>query len=160
MSPAGWKRLRLVLETLSIALLAGMVLFLALWWGRIPAEVPCHYGSGGQIDRWGSKGELIALPVVAAFLYVMTSGMGALTALTAGMRGRRPVDADCFLAMTKLALVGNFAFLEFHSALTTTPMPGWYNGAALGLSCLPIVGYIVCLVRFFVVQMKIDNKEI
>lgn len=41
-----------------------LVLF---FWSRIPDSIPAHYTFTGQVDRWGSKNELLILPAVALF---------------------------------------------------------------------------------------------
>lgn len=49
---------------------AGSILFLLLVWGKLPDEVPAHYNALGEVDRWGSKWELLILPGVGAFLLI------------------------------------------------------------------------------------------
>ena len=51
----------------------GAILFLVLSWGNIPEEVPAHFNSSGTVDRWGSKYELIILPIIGLFLFVLMS---------------------------------------------------------------------------------------
>lgn len=50
---------------------AGLV-YLVWVWGDLPDQVPGHYGASGEVDRWGSKWELILLPAIgfatAAFM--------------------------------------------------------------------------------------------
>lgn len=35
-----------------------------LFFSVAPDQVPVHYGASGQIDRWGSKYEMLLLPVI------------------------------------------------------------------------------------------------
>src|SRR5699024_10167296 len=46
----------------------GSILFLIIMWNKIPAEVPGHYNALGEVDRWGSKWELLILPGTGLFL--------------------------------------------------------------------------------------------
>lgn len=46
----------------------GAILFLILLWGDLPSEVPAHYNAAGDVDRWGSKWELVILPGIGLFL--------------------------------------------------------------------------------------------
>ncbi|WP_175640464.1 DUF1648 domain-containing protein [Metabacillus schmidteae] len=48
----------------------GSVLFLMIVWNMLPDEVPAHYNAMGEVDRWGSKWEMVILPIVGAFLLV------------------------------------------------------------------------------------------
>src|SRR5699024_4949850 len=49
----------------------GSILLLIIIWGRLPEEVPAHYNALGEVDRWGSKFELLILPVVGAFILLL-----------------------------------------------------------------------------------------
>ncbi|MBB4824715.1 putative membrane protein [Sporosarcina luteola] len=42
--------------------------YLVYAWGQLPDQVPGHYDGAGQVDRWGTKWELIILPIIAALL--------------------------------------------------------------------------------------------
>lgn len=50
--------------------LAAMFGLLLLNWGKLPAEVPAHFGATGEVDRWGSKWELLILPIITIALYI------------------------------------------------------------------------------------------
>ena len=43
--------------------------YLAVNWSSLPAEIPVHFGFNGEVDRWGSKFELLILPSIAIFLW-------------------------------------------------------------------------------------------
>ncbi|WP_252504908.1 DUF1648 domain-containing protein [Sporosarcina sp. Marseille-Q4943] len=49
--------------------LAGIIYTIVIW-SQLPDQVPAHYNASGEVNRWGSKWELILLPVIAAFLAV------------------------------------------------------------------------------------------
>lgn len=46
----------------------GSIALLIIVWNKIPSEVPAHYNAVGDVDRWGSKMELLILPFVGAFI--------------------------------------------------------------------------------------------
>ena len=45
--------------------LATMIIVLVFNWGVLPDQVPAHFGANGEVDRWGSKWELLILPGIA-----------------------------------------------------------------------------------------------
>lgn len=49
----------------------GSLIFLIYNWNGLPDEVPAHYNALGEVDRWGSKMELLILPLVGAFSAVL-----------------------------------------------------------------------------------------
>lgn len=44
------------------------LILVALCWGRLPAQVPIHWGIDGQVDNWAPRGALWALAAVAPAL--------------------------------------------------------------------------------------------
>lgn len=60
-----------ILDLLSFLLLAGMFVFLLVYWDRIPDKIPTHYGFSGAADGFGPKGTLLLLPVIGVLLYLL-----------------------------------------------------------------------------------------
>ena len=60
----------ILVNILCIGMLAGVLIYLALNWGKLPDPLPAHYNAAGEVDRWGSKGELLALPVINIIMYL------------------------------------------------------------------------------------------
>ncbi|MGF7003822.1 putative membrane protein [Lachnospiraceae bacterium PF1-21] len=69
----GWRIYQKVLNILSLILVAGSTLFLVAYWSHIPDVVPAHYGASGEVDRYGSKGELIFVQVFLIAIYLIIS---------------------------------------------------------------------------------------
>lgn len=57
-----------LLIILTIGIYIVWVGWLAVQWGSLPAQLPAHFGIDGEITRWGSKWELIMLPVISGVL--------------------------------------------------------------------------------------------
>src|SRR5699024_311034 len=49
----------------------GSIIFLITIWSKLPAEVPAHYNAAGEVNRWGSKGELFILPSIGLFMIIL-----------------------------------------------------------------------------------------
>lgn len=64
-----------VFDIITVALLGAALVYLVLQWNQLPGKIPAHFGASGEIDRWGSKFELLILPVVAV---IMWAGMTVL----------------------------------------------------------------------------------
>lgn len=47
----------------------GGIVSLLLLWGDLPDKVPAHFNGAGEVDRWGSKWELLILPGIGALLF-------------------------------------------------------------------------------------------
>lgn len=63
------KKIRLITNIISVILMSGYIVFLAVKWRSIPETVPTHFDAMGQPDAWGSKVSLIAEPIFMAALF-------------------------------------------------------------------------------------------
>lgn len=55
----------------SLSCLVGVTVYLILAWKTIPDQIPAHYNAAGEVNRWGSKSELIVLPIISWMLFGM-----------------------------------------------------------------------------------------
>src|SRR5690625_7494445 len=46
------------------------MVYLLFVWQSLPSEVPAHYNALGEVDRWGSKWEMLILPIIATVLWI------------------------------------------------------------------------------------------
>ncbi|MCM3570693.1 DUF1648 domain-containing protein [Neobacillus mesonae] len=51
----------------------GSIILLLAVWRMLPDEVPGHYNAAGEVDRWGSKWELLLFPFISAFILILMS---------------------------------------------------------------------------------------
>lgn len=58
----------LVWDLIGYTFYLGSIIFLIFNWQALPAEVPVHFNAVGEVDRWGSKIELLILPVLGVFV--------------------------------------------------------------------------------------------
>ncbi|MDG5788573.1 DUF1648 domain-containing protein [Evansella sp. AB-P1] len=59
------------LDITSILVFVGSVIFVVIMWSNVPDQVPAHFGFSGEVTRFGSKWELMIIPVVGLFLYLL-----------------------------------------------------------------------------------------
>ena len=64
-----------IIEIMCLTLLIGLTAYLIFHWGSIPDKIPAHYDWEGNIDRWGNKSDLIFLPMMSWFLYLLITGL-------------------------------------------------------------------------------------
>lgn len=61
----------IVINICCLLMLVGVTVFLVISWKNIPNEIPMHYNFAGEIDRWGSKYEMIFLPIISWVMYIL-----------------------------------------------------------------------------------------
>jgi uncharacterized membrane protein len=75
-----WKRQTIIIpktksekvwDIIGYSYLIGTIFFLVMVWVNLPDQVPAHFNGFGEVDRWGSKWELIILPIISIFLLLM-----------------------------------------------------------------------------------------
>ena len=47
------------------------ILFIFLKWSDLPDEIPAHFNGAGEVDRWGSRIELLILPFIGLFMWIL-----------------------------------------------------------------------------------------
>ena len=52
------------------------LLYIVLNWFNLPAEVPVHFNGTGDVDRWGSKFQLLLLPAIGIVMFIMMHIIG------------------------------------------------------------------------------------
>src|SRR5690554_3498 len=48
----------------------GSIIFLVYAWGKLPEEIPAHFNLAGEVNRWGSKYEILILPIIGGFTFL------------------------------------------------------------------------------------------
>lgn len=66
-----YTKFQLAFEIIALLLMVGLMVFIALNWAGLPDKIPGHYNAAGEIDRWGDKSEILAIPLVGGLLYLL-----------------------------------------------------------------------------------------
>jgi len=136
----------------SLLCLVGVVVYLIVMWSRIPDQIPAHFNAAGKVNRWGSKSELIVLPIISWVLYgfitlVERYPQAWNTGVTVTEKNRARVYRILknMIAVIKMLLLAVFASITVLSSLVLR-LPIWY----LGVFLLAVFGSIA----FFLVQLR------
>lgn len=63
-------RFEILFDCITIVIFGLSVVYLISVWAMLPTEVPAHYNATGEVDRWGSKWELIIMPIIAFVMWI------------------------------------------------------------------------------------------
>ena len=143
-----------VLEAIvSLSCLFGVSLYLILAWSTIPVQIPAHYNAAGEVNRWGSKSELIILPIISWLIYGMITLIERFPqAWNTGVRVTEENRAVVYrllknmIACVKMITLSIFSCLTVLSSLARN-LPMWFLLAFLVLLFGTIAYYIVKLTR-------------
>ena len=137
-----------MMNRLSLLLLLGTAAFLVICWRRIPEEIPMHFNAIGKIDRWGSKAELLILPVIAWLMYGLLTAVEHIPRIwNTGVRvteeNRERVYAVLghLLSTQKLLIMVTFAWITLWCTLSKLCRGNSYSEVIAGN---PVVQGITC----------------
>lgn len=136
-----------VLDGLCLAMLAGMILGPLIFWGWIPDKIPGHYNAAGEITRWGGKGELFILPIMGVFMYCFWTFWIAVLNRNSVEKGELPASACYWLTGVQLAMLADFAVLEWSSAMVR-PLGEWFTMVSIAVPGILVAGFVISTVRF------------
>ena len=143
-----------ILETIvSLLSLVGVVVYLILAWKTIPDQIPGHYNAAGEIDRWGSKSELIVLPIISWLMFGLITLIECFpqawntgVRITAVNRSAVYRLLKNLIAVVKMFMLAMFGSLTVISSLRLN-LPVWYILAFLVILFGTMAYFIVRLSR-------------
>ena len=143
-----------ILETIvSLLCLIGVVVYLILVWDTIPAKIPAHYNAAGEVNRWGSKSELIVLPIISWLMFGLITLIERFPSIwNTGVRITDDNRTEVYRLLKNLiAVVKMFVLLMFGSLTVISSLslslPVWYILAFIGLLFGAIAYFAVRLTR-------------
>ncbi|SCY24362.1 DUF1648 domain-containing protein [Lysinibacillus fusiformis] len=135
------------------------IFYIAVMWGKLPEEIPVDFNGKGEIDRWGSKIELIILPFIGVFLWIIMSLLEKVPHMYNFPARLNEQNVEAFYLNSRKMLneVKNFCLILFavisfqmiRIALGETTSIGWWF--------LPIVviGIFIPIIKGIIVTRKI-----
>lgn len=64
-------RLERILDLVGLGVFLLSLIFALVNWPHLPDKIPGHFNALGEVDRWGSKYEIIILPIIGLFIFVL-----------------------------------------------------------------------------------------
>ncbi len=136
-----------------LALLIGIVVYLVLFWNRIPDKIPGHYNAAGVVDRWGNKGELFVVPIVAWIMYIGLTILERFpqvwntgVQVTEENKERVYRILKNMISTEKLLMVAVFIFLTINSSFSIG-LPIWFLPVFLILMFGSLILFIISLIK-------------
>ena len=112
-----------------------------------------HYDWAGNVDRWGTKGELLFLPIMTWLMYGFISVLELFPkAWNTGVTVTEENQARVYRVLKymvkslKLIVVLDFSYMTINSVLGKS-LPVWFLPVFLGLTFGDLIFWLVKLVR-------------
>jgi hypothetical protein len=109
--------------------LIGIIAFVYTRWNQLPSQIPGHYNAMGKIDRWGSKNEILIMPIMGTLLYIFITVMSFFpqtwnlpVKVTDENKETVYTSAKSLIIFTKVEVLSIFLYITYYTA-TTQPLP-------------------------------------
>ena len=140
-------------EMVCLTLLVGVSIYLYLNWSSIPDMIPGHYNAMGEIDRMGSKQELVVLPIIGWLMYLILTVIGKFpqiwntgVSVTEENKERVYRITKNLLNTVKLIMVAVFVYLTINDSQVIT-LTVWFLPVFLIFEFGSMIFFIIKLVR-------------
>ncbi len=124
------------LEIIGLILVLGMILYLGIRWNQIPDQIPGHYNAKGEITKWTSKKEMLALPAVSILIYFFISAISLIPTLlfhpdkSGGKSSMTFRTIKLMLTLSKVEMISIFIFIIYYIS-TAAPLPSAFLPVSL-----------------------------
>lgn len=148
-----------VWDIIGMAVYLASIFFLIYVWNILPDEVPAHYNGAGEVDRWGSKAELLMLPGIGLFTLLFMSIFEKFPEMHNYPKRLNESNAEEFYLYSRKMLnqLKNICLIIFSLLLyeSVSISLGWWDG--FGIWLLPIIlgGTFIPVIIGLIKQRKI-----
>lgn len=142
----------------------GWLSLLALWilvltnYPNLTDSIPTHFNGSGQPDRYGSKGNIFTLPVIASILFLLMTLLNRMphvfnyiVEITTENALRQYTNATKMMRFLKATIVLIFGFISFGTIQNSTGesqgLPVWFLPLTLGMIFIPTAFFIIRSLR-------------
>lgn len=163
-------RIKLELSQLDNTLEWTSKIFLVIMWGltayaflKLPAIIPTHFNSAGQVDGYGGKLILLIVPTLATLLYFGLTKLNNyphlfnyMTEITEDNAKRQYTTVTTLTRFMKLAILLLFSLLILFTYFTaigvTSGLGWWFLPVTMGLLLIPLAISLLKLLK--------ENKKV
>lgn len=122
-----------LMDLLCIFCLLGIFIWIIAIWNYIPNKIPVHYDLVGNIDRYGSKIQILYLPIISSILYLMTEVLERKPhTWNVGVKITKENQAQVYqtllymIGTLKWLMVFGFFYMTIYSILGI-PLSAWFS---------------------------------
>jgi len=149
-----YTKLQIALEIIGLLIIVGMIIFIYIRWNQIPQQIPLHYNAMDKVDNWGSKDEILFLPVISILLYVFLTLMSFFpqmqkipVIITDENREAVYRNLKNLIIFMKVEILILFFFLLAYTATAQPEIPGFYFPVFLIIVLGTIIFFYVRIIQ-------------
>ncbi|MEG0307598.1 MAG: DUF1648 domain-containing protein [Clostridium sp.] len=121
------------IECITLLVLLGSIIYLAVSWDSIPSIIPSHFNAKGIPDDWSGKGSLLAMPIISIILYTLLTTITFFpsiwnTPVEVTEKNRTFVHDNLrtMVCILKLIIISDFAYISVCAATQQGSLSSWF----------------------------------
>lgn len=139
------------LAAIAVVTIVGTFAYLIYLWPGLPDQIPGHYNAAGEVDRWGSKIEVLVVPIIMLVMYGLLTLISNYPDLWNMPTSMTPQNKDKMYKIAKDMLIVLRTLLVLDFAYISVRM---INSLPLGVLFLPVMLAVTFLaIGYFIVKM-------
>jgi uncharacterized membrane protein len=135
------------------------IFFLIYVWNKLPDQVPGHYNAQGEVDRMGSKFELLLLPGIGLFMLILMQFFERHPEMHNYPQRFNESNAEQFYLHSRKLVnqLKNFCLIIFSLLLfeSVSIALDWWNGLGIWLLPLILIGTFTPIIIGWIQQSRI-----
>lgn len=146
------------LNYLSLFMMVAALVYFAFLWSKMPEQIPAHYGLNGEVDRFGSKIELVFMPIAMLFIYILISVISKFPSIwNTGVEITPANQKTVYHNLMNLIISVKFILVCIFSYIMI--MQGYGKGLGSWFAPISLIAIFAPLIYFIVKIVKISHSE-
>lgn len=148
-----YTRFQKAIEFITVIILLGTLIYLILSWGKLPDKIPAHYNPAGVVDRWGSKNEILTIPIMSIALYILLTIVSFFPSIwnvpvkiTEENRWFVYYNLKTMLILIKLEIIILFSYITYCN-IKVQSLGGWFLPIELIMIFGTLTYYLIKVTR-------------
>lgn len=146
-------------DSIGFTVYVGSIFFLIFIWNKLPDEVPGHFNVQGEVDRMGSKFELLLLPGIGLFMLLLMQFFERHPEIHNYPQRLSEFNAEQFYLQSRKLVnqLKNICLMIFSLLLfeSVSIALGWWSGIGIWLLPLILVGTFIPVIIGQIRQSRI-----
>ncbi len=133
-------QLEMVLNAASITLLFITFFYLFSIWNDLPGKIPVHFNFAGKADRWGGKGSIFIMPIIATLLFALLRVLSRFPQVyNYPVKITEENAQRLYLEARRLIVLLNFEIVLFFSISSLETVQTAFHQPSLGAWYVPLL---------------------
>lgn len=146
-----------ILEVIGIVILVAYLIIFLVTFSALPDRTPAHYDFAGEVTRYGSKYEMLLMPILGLIMYVAITILQRYPTVWNVPIKVRPENENQVYSIlrtgiiaVKVEMIGIFALISYYSS-SMKNIPIYMS---ILFIAVPIITIVISLIKIFRIEKE------